>query len=109
MLKRALIVTGLVLCVAGLTVPTVDAGPLPSAQCSNVCDPGVACSTLCWALGPLDGKWYRITCTNYHSLFVLGGHCGPLLISTTSSEPGLDNFLRSLESLADEGSMVPGL
>ena len=106
MLQRALIVTSLVLVLAVFTVPSVHAGPPPGTQCSNVCGPGVSCLTNCWARGPLDGKWYWITCTAYDSLFGGGGSCA---ISTTTGDREVDRFLRSLESMAEPGSTIPGV
>jgi hypothetical protein len=99
MFHRALIATGLALVLALVAVAPAEAAPRPSTWCSNVCGPGVSCSTSCWAQGPLDGNWYWITCTAYDSLFGGGGSCaaGP-----ASADADLERFLRSLESLAEE-------
>ena len=95
MRKRTLAVLGLTLALITLVVPSAEAGPPPEYWCSNVC-PNAPCSATCWLQGP---AW--ITCTIYDWYYAGGGGCDPTLVSTTS-DPELERFLASLESLAEE-------
>jgi|GEM_PF-2742743 len=106
MLKRNLIVAVLAVALVALAVPTAQAIPIPSKQCAYKCGPGVSCSTPCWAQVLGGGPWVSITCGDYYFEWEWEGAgtvpcqslAGPL------TESGLERFLRSLESLAEEGS-----
>jgi hypothetical protein len=105
MLQRVLIVTTLALALLALAVPSAEASAPPGAWCSNVCGPGVPCSTACAAYDFPVGAWVWVDCTTYDTLYYGGGSCGSAIGSPTG-DLDLEHFLASLESLAEGDTTV---
>ena len=103
-MKRASCFACLVCFLLGVAVPSVQAIPIPSKQCAYKCGVGVSCSTPCWAQVLGGGPWFKITCGQYYSEWEWeGGGTVPCQgLAGPAVEPGLDRFLRSLESLREE-------
>jgi len=104
MMRRVSCLVCLVCLLVVVAVPSAQAIPIPSKQCAYKCGSGVSCSTPCWAQFLGGGPWRSITCGEYYfdGEWEGGGTVPCQSLVGPVMESGLDRFLRSLESLAED-------